>query len=121
MFNDPILQTKKLGYGLDNRGFTLFLTVQTGSGGASYLGYSGQKVKLTTRHSLVLGTIHTLHLAVQQEFLGSCAKLINRLWRAHEVRGQLILNVHKLTVFKQKRFKTKLNCFHLHNVLLTLD
>jgi len=96
MFNDPILQTKKLGYGLDNRGFTLFLTVQTGSAGTTFLGYSGQKVKLTTRHR------PALHLAVKQEFLCFCAKLINRLWRAHEVRGQLILNVHKLTYFSNK-------------------
>ena len=80
---------QKLGYGLDNRGFILFPTVQTGSGGAPFLGYSGQEVKVTTQHRLILGTIHT--------FLCSSAKLINRLWRAHEVRGHLILKVHKLT------------------------
>ena len=88
--NDPVLQSKNLGYGLDNRGFSLFPTVQTGAGGVPFLGYSGQEVELTTQHRLLLGTIHTLHLVVQQEFLCSCVKIINRLWLAHEVRGHLI-------------------------------
>jgi len=90
MLNGPILQTKKLGQGLDNWGFSLFPTAQTGSGGAPFLGYCGQEVKLTTQHRLVLETVHTLHLVVQEEFLCSCAKFINRLRRAHEVRGHLI-------------------------------
>jgi hypothetical protein len=90
MLNDPISQTRKLGYKLDNRGFNLFPTVQIGSGGAPCLWCSGQDVKLTTQHLLVLGTIHTLHLVVQLQFLCSCAKLINRLWRAQEARGHVI-------------------------------
>jgi len=90
MLNDPILQIKKLGYGLDNRGFSLFPTAQTGSGGAPFLGYCGQEVKLTSQHRLVLGTIHTLHLVVQQNLPCPRAKLIKRLWHAYEVRCHLI-------------------------------
>jgi hypothetical protein len=80
---------RKLGYGLDNRGFDVFSAVQTGSGGALSLGYRGQGLKMTTQDHLAPKTILLL-LVVQLEFLCPCASPTNRLCCTHEVHGHLI-------------------------------